>query len=486
MRNPINQQQLDEEITCIYRPITIESTFTPLPLSDLSDREFELLAYLLTKEEIKEKRHTNITDITIMKGVAERGRDCVLYNNGTVCGLIQCKKYNTNLTRPQVLKEIIKFLLFSILDNTILPEPANFQYILYVSSDFTEPAIALVHSYKEELQKAIDNGDIQKFLDQVIDEYVSFAPFKQSQPLTQLISLLNSIQISTSNLLDLSSRIHKFPHLLSQFFNVKSIVDLGSADAMIRTALEEYGLKYLTDDDLKLLQKRIGNVAQENRINFGIADFFGFNTHFFKYIQGDPLKEIMHSIANLKIAIDKYQMEFLSKKINELAFNQITFGLLAQKKIHQYSVQIAAPYLLDRLTINIASKSLPEELLKKLYPQSIKDKKTLISEISQKLLSSSKLVMNGDYSQLEGDASLVEYKIKLFEHLHQGFTDTKDIEKQLEKDIPVLLQVLDKIESQLKDFFPEGEKTIIIKDGSFLDNKDEIDLFTKSMQKIEA
>lgn len=63
-------------------------------------------------------------------------------------------------------------------------------------------------------------------------------------------------------------------HCYHCFFNVKTVIDLESADKVIRNALDDYGLKYLTDEDLKQLQIRISNTKEENRINLGFVDFF--------------------------------------------------------------------------------------------------------------------------------------------------------------------------------------------------------------------
>src|SRR5215211_6619549 len=121
----ISEEQIQSELSGNYKPLTIESGITTFTFSDLSDREFELLSYLLIKEKIETDSFGNHSDIALMQGVAERGRDCVLYKNGEVSGLIQCKKYQARFTKPQFLKELIKFSLFAIKDPAILPNRTN-------------------------------------------------------------------------------------------------------------------------------------------------------------------------------------------------------------------------------------------------------------------------------------------------------------------------------------------------------------------------
>ena len=480
----VSEDQLDLEISSSYRPMAIESGIMLLPFGDLGDREFETLAYLLVKQEIKDSIHPNISSIALMQGVAERGRDCVLYEDGAICGLIQCKKYNARLTRPQTIKEIIKFILFSIIDNSILPDPEDFEYKLYVSNDFTEPTIALLHSFNTEIETEISNGKIQDYINSVIQDYESFKDLKETPPISKVIDLLKQIKVSGSNAIDLSSRVSKCGSLLSTFFKVTSVVDLQSSDKQIRKALDDYGLKLLTDADLKVLQDRIKKTKEEDRINLGFIDFFGYNTEFFKFLKGEPFKEIITKTADLKTTLNKYLIDYMNRKIHESIYKEITVKLLNNGLIHPFSVGIAAPYLFSRLSIKLLSSNFPKSILKKLSPEAEESKDDLISKISKTLYQTSEQVMNGDYSQLTGTKSEIDYKIQIFDHLHTGFTNIDDAVATFNEDIKRIQPVLDKIEDLISSIFAD-EKTIIIKDGSFLDSKDELHMMVKTMNKIE-
>jgi len=56
---------------------------------------------------------------------------------------------------------------------------------------------------------------------------------------------------------------------------------------LIRKALDDHGLKLITDNDLRALQARIGNVPIDDRINLGWVDFFGFSKDFFEHLRGE-------------------------------------------------------------------------------------------------------------------------------------------------------------------------------------------------------
>jgi len=153
-----------------------------------------------------------------MQGVAERGRDCVLYSKTGIVGVVQCKKYAARMSRPQVLKEVLKFILFATLDKSILPDLNNFEYWLYVSNDLTGPAIDLVFSFATELQKDVASGNVNKYVGDLVAEYEAFSCYVGALPIADVLDLLNGIRLSVCNATDLTNRIYKQQAILSTFF----------------------------------------------------------------------------------------------------------------------------------------------------------------------------------------------------------------------------------------------------------------------------
>lgn len=484
MDKEVSKEQIELEAKSGYRPLAIESGITLLPLSELGDREFELLSYMLLNREIEDSIHSNMTNISLMQGVSERGRDCVFYKDGKVSGLVQCKKYNGRLTRPQVIKELIKFLLFSILDPNILPDSKHFEYKLYVSEDFTEPAISLIYQYKDEVEKEMSSGNVQKYIQELSEEYESFSSIKDNPPIEKVNQLLKDIHVSSSNRSDLSYRICKYNEIVSTFFNIKTVVSLDGADDLIRKALDDYGLKYITDEDLKILHDRISNTKEDKRVNLGFVDFFGYSKDFFKYLKGAGLKEVLESIVKVNMILGKKQTDFVSTEINKAVLMEITTKLLRTGKIHPFSVGIASPYLFARLTLKLVSGDMPKKILVKIYPQSFKSKEEIIAEISQKLFDSSERVMAGDYSQLVGNPDVVQFKKRIFEHIHHGLKSIDDAKKVFEKDIKIIAPVLDMIEGHIGSLLSD-KKTIVIKDASFLESGKGINRIAKTIKHIE-
>ena len=124
----ISKEIIESEINREYKPNAYQAGYKTLPFNDLSDRDFEILIYQLIRERIKNSHEIRFDDIALMQGVGEQGRDCCLYKDGQVAGVAQCKKYKERLTKPSVIKEILKFLMYSIVDNTIFPDDISVSY----------------------------------------------------------------------------------------------------------------------------------------------------------------------------------------------------------------------------------------------------------------------------------------------------------------------------------------------------------------------
>jgi len=485
MLKEITLQQIEAEIQPGYRPPAIDTGITMIPLSALGDREFELLTYMLVKNEIASGMHPGISKIALMPGTSDRGRDCIIYSNDAICGLIQCKKYTGKLTKPQILKEIIKFALFSILDPKIVPDLDKFEYNLYVSNDLTEPALTLIYSYKTEIFNEISSGKIKEYTTNVIDDYESFSKYRGAVPDAQVEDILKRITVTLSNATDLSLRIYNQDQVLKTFFKVTTVASIQDVETIMRKVFDDHGLKLLTDDDIKNFQQRITEVHDTHRINLGFVDFFGFSIDFFRYMKGDQLRDILRQAAALNTSLNIKIMEFIQSEIMKQIFEKITLNLLYTGKIHPFSVNIAAPYLFRRLSLNMATLGISDGFAKKLYPEATMTKDELINSISKYIFDTSAQIMQGNYSSLVGDQEMVVFKKQLYNHIHSGFSTIDDAKERFLLDIEFIKPVLDDIEEIISPLLSKT-RTILIKDSSYLEDKSQFDRVLKTVNAIEA
>ncbi|RMW09888.1 hypothetical protein ALP03_00051 [Pseudomonas amygdali pv. tabaci] len=472
MRYEISAEQLHEESSIGYKPTATDASFQSLPLSMLSDREFETLCYKLVKREIESGLFTTSNKIALMQGVGERGRDCTLYLDSISNGVIQCKKYAARLTLPQILKELIKLLLHSILDESIIPDPESFTYYIYSSNDCTEQALKLIYGFSNEIGTHIKNGTIEKYAKDVSEDYEAFIAFRSVMPMDEINKLLRSISLQFSNLSDLSGRVSKHTDLLQEFFKIRTVIDNSEADRIVRKALADHGLKLLTDADLKIIQQRVGQQVPNKRVRLGLADFFGFSTEFFRYLQPEELKSLLKQVAEIKMTLNTSMLNFID---NQVAIMELRYcrPLVARNEIHRFSSQVWKPYLFRRLASKCNFQDLPKALIEKYFPDTILPKDIVLKEISEILLDTADKVLKRDYSDMYGEGEFLAMKIRLLEKIHDGIESLEQAKILITRDLKTLMPIMDEVESKLELLLPTAP-TIIIKEGDYFDDPEQL------------
>lgn len=124
-----------------YRPAAhFETDLPDLPLTRLSDRAFEVLAYELAKAEIN-KGTSRYTRATLLCPGADDGRDVLLLHGTVVRGVIQCKRYEARLSLDVILRELMRFSLLSLRKPHLVPAADGFNYQLWSAGELTRNAV---------------------------------------------------------------------------------------------------------------------------------------------------------------------------------------------------------------------------------------------------------------------------------------------------------------------------------------------------------
>lgn len=484
MYNTVSDEQIDNEIESRYRPHATNASSRDLPLCELSDRDFEILTYQLIKEEIAQNEHSGYDSISLMQGVGERGRDCVIYSNNEVVAVVQCKKYKSNITRPALLRELIKFLLHLTIDASLF-SGNNVKYLFYVSKSLTEPAIALTKQFSNEVLSDIKEGKVKGYIKGIVDEYASFEGYVGEEPYEKIESLLKLTTVEVCDQVDLSYRIQCKPNILQNFFDVIQVIDRGAFNEDFTRILEAYGFTEQSDIDIKHLQKRIKSIGSEKRTNFGRFDLYGYDIEFLKSLKNDEFSELFQLMSNVSLFMDKKLFDYLSSKIMELTLKEVTNKLLLNNIIHPFSVNVFTMYITRRCSRSLVSGTLPEKLHQKYYPEHYATQDLLIGEVLKYLLDSSERFMHGDYSLIKGTKEEISFKVNvLFPKMHEGFATIADIRSRVERDLIILKPVMDKVEAEIRELL-ESEKTIIIKSSGMFSDKEMIPKIKETFDSLK-
>jgi molecular chaperone HtpG len=215
-----------EQEKYINKPIKFKSQtsypFTSLP----SDRDFERLLYYIFQEELKNKKTDfNYDEVILMQGSKDRGRDISLRLKSENVGLIQCKKYKKNLSRYELGKEILKFVLFSLDDNKLISNTQdNFYYYIAVSSDIEEKGKNLI---SEVNNNQFNKDEIRKWVKNLQRDYAAFKSNNfDANKQDKVIAVLEKLNIKSLICTDLDFILNEYPHIIRLFFEVDQVVDI--------------------------------------------------------------------------------------------------------------------------------------------------------------------------------------------------------------------------------------------------------------------
>jgi hypothetical protein len=123
-----------------------------LPFHLLGGRRFEILAYLYFRDAPPEENAA----VTLVKSSGDKGRDVLIHSNGSLRTVIQCKALEGALSRPALVRELVKLALFNRLEH-FLPK-AGIEYQIWAPGGLSEPASTLVAEAKHAQRRGSEGG----------------------------------------------------------------------------------------------------------------------------------------------------------------------------------------------------------------------------------------------------------------------------------------------------------------------------------------
>ncbi|MEL0659155.1 NACHT domain-containing protein [Psychromonas arctica] len=191
--------------------------------NDFSDRRFEEFSHRLFEFRIQDELVSYHDKATLMCGVGEKGRDISLYNHGTASGLVQCKLNSSgNLTQPSAAKEIIKFVLHSIIDSSLIPNIHKFQYYFVISHKAANTTIELLNGFNKQITQS---GKLEEWTTSVIGKYEAFNKLKYKNIKKELIGTLNNLKVEWLQGSDINGYVSKYQALTNEFFEIKTVLE---------------------------------------------------------------------------------------------------------------------------------------------------------------------------------------------------------------------------------------------------------------------
>lgn len=279
------RQMTDNEVAKILqkakKPMPYQGQ--PYPLNGLqSGRIFEILLYHIFKERIERGEFTGkIDDITLMRGVRERGIDVFLHYQGKNVGLIQCKKHKDLQSKSLVAKEIIKFVLYYLTDRTLITDIHNFTYFYAVSTGFSQNAIFLLKNFNTNILK---EPELQAWTENVLQKNrktLGHLNYAQIQP--DFHEVLTAIDVTEVIPEDIDCWITRNQDIARLFFAVKIVINNDFAQQQFEELKsgQQALLETLNQNEGQRVQQAVQDLIKHGQSLFeGIFDTIDQTTHF--------------------------------------------------------------------------------------------------------------------------------------------------------------------------------------------------------------
>ncbi|EZH78584.1 ATPase [Ectopseudomonas composti] len=204
----------------------------------LSEADFELLLYSIYKE--RELPSAWYSNVRLMLTGADQGRDVWLTKDERSVGLIQCKKVKAGFTRPDTLREVIKFLLNVVLEPALMPDPTGFRFILALASD---PASTTADFFDApQTWLAANDVELLRLVSDVIKTYEAFSMLKIEAVMPGIRAALKNLKYELLRPVDLDALLECIPAVRQRFFKVQLVVAVEDAEAMIEARFAAVGL----------------------------------------------------------------------------------------------------------------------------------------------------------------------------------------------------------------------------------------------------
>jgi tetratricopeptide (TPR) repeat protein len=196
-----------------------------LPFVQLGGARFEILAYhLLSGDPLSPQ-----AKVVLVKSSGDQGRDVLVYADGSLQTIVQCKNLSSALTKPQLLRELVKLVLHDI-KTPFLPE-SGVKYEIWAPGGLFEPAEQLLAGWPEQLVEE----DVRAAFDVVTSQYQKLRDFTWDELKERLLASLRAkIKPWRQLNLDLTRRVRNNHDLHVRYFAVNSVMPTKAVQAYFR------------------------------------------------------------------------------------------------------------------------------------------------------------------------------------------------------------------------------------------------------------
>ena len=328
------------------------------------------------------------------------------------------------MTRPAVLRELSKCILFCTLDTSTPPLSPDAHYFLSLTRD---PAGTVLDFFAQPARFLSSHPtDVATAVRDTLEEYGSLHALDLDAAVSTVDRYLRSLTLHLLRPVDLHFWIARKPDIARLFFRHRLVVDndplmqelgalRGSVDEIAR---QTSGISAITDDDVKIIKDYIDGVPESHRTSLGIVSLFGFPREMFA--GEENLRKHLESLLGALQVLHKAYIDWMNSRAHEEAARICDLPEI-RFTVHPFALQIAPGYL-GTLAADISLRSWSGEAMSAIIEKATKrkafsDDDERLAHVCERVLDQGRRHLAGDYSQLAGDDDLVAFKRQLFDHL---------------------------------------------------------------------
>ena len=439
----ISGARADAEIGEVSPAEVHDAGSSPYPYLGLSDEDFERLSYALAKSSAPLGVERGWDDAALMVRGADAGRDVLLMKDGTPVGVIQCKRLESRMALPAVLREMTKLILFAHANGDLQFE----NDLIYFLSLAKDPARTVVDYFARRATFEPANREtILAAALEVRDTYTTLKKVDDATVERQVFAALPKLSIRLIRPVDLDEWMQRETGVAARFFRLRTVVDnkvvsdrFDAFEVMLRgLAGDVQRLAPITDEDLELLREQMGETPETHRLNLGIAMLFGFPPEMFV---GSPNLE--KRIGRLRDLLQEVSADYTDwvfalarEKTNEICDSaQAMYSpTIARAMVGPFMGYVAK----DCLEVAL-SGSVMADILDRLgnAPRPTTDEERL-ERARADIASEWGCYLAGDFSRIVGEAEALAVKREIIAKGLDGIGTQTDLEKALQRGADLL------------------------------------------------
>lgn len=286
--------------------------------------------------------------VSLVKASGDQGRDVITHANGKLKSVIQCKALESPLSRPALIRELMKLAVYDS-KQSFIPRD-GIDYEIWAPGGLTGPAQKLIQEWpnsltQEEAKAAFDSNK---------EDYKALGDVRWEDCAEHvLIEFPLRTNLIPRDGLRLSFELRDKPRLFAHFFQVNVVFNRED----VKASLSEMGIRPAFDEDILRVLKDIQAFDKDERIFLG-PHVFGLSLQHFALMDRDEVKLFMEAALKPYAATHQVLLSSLQRHVNKrtaelrdsVSFSSPNFPYLVMRVLHTRMV--------SRISRNLSPKTL--------------------------------------------------------------------------------------------------------------------------------